>query len=232
MMKTSVVFIYLIAFSSLCAESFKMSDNAIKTNISYQNLNRITVKGDKIDSILGIETAFHIEKHDKTGDAFIRPTEDNAYNPISLSVVTTSGKTQDLLLNVVDSEAKNIELISEEIEQRDLSEVLDISASSEDSSGSDYEETISGAMKKFINISASIKGVEVTGAEDRNYAHIKATFESGYRMDGFLCLKYKITTDKEDHLDERMFSKKGDIALSLSELTGKSRNTYLYVLRK
>ena len=70
------------------AEQFKMTDEIIHSKISYQNLNRIKVKGDKIDSIAGIETAFHFEKNDKTGEIFIRPTEDNGYSPISLSLTT------------------------------------------------------------------------------------------------------------------------------------------------
>jgi hypothetical protein len=209
-----------------------MEDKVIKAKISYQNLNRISVKGDKIDSILGIDSAFHAEKNDKTGEAFIRPTEDNGYTSISLSVTTMSGKTQDLLLEVVDGDANSIELVS------------DTSAVSPDSlfggigaeaNTNDYEEAISCVMKKFINLPTSQQGLEFTGVTDRFHSHLKATFESGYYMDGFLCLRFRVTTDKEGvfRLDERMFSKEGDVALSLSDLAlGKNRKATLYVLRK
>lgn len=228
-----------VTYSS--AETFKFSSNPIKAKISYQNLNRISVKNDKIDSILGIDNAFHFEKNDKTGEAFIRPTEDNGYSPISLSVTTMSGKTQDLLLEPVEGEANTIELASDDAQ--DLSPLLDIGGvGSEESSGNDYEEAVSSVMKKFINFSSKLKSLEITGVTDRSHSHLKATFKSAYRIDGFLCLKFKVTTAIEDRvsekegvfrLDERMFSQKGDVALSLSNLSINNKSTAtLYVLRK
>jgi hypothetical protein len=209
-----------------------MEDKVIKAKISYQNLNRIGVKGDKIDSILGIDSAFHAEKNDKTGEAFIRPTEDNGYTPISLSVTTMSGKTQDLLLEVVDGDANSIELISD-TSGEDLSPLFD--GISIEGNTNDYEETVSFVMKKFINLPPNQQGLEITGVTDRSHGHLKAAFESGYRLDGFLCLRFKVTTDHEGtfRLDERMFSKEGDVALSLSDLVlGKNGKATLYVLRK
>jgi hypothetical protein len=220
-------------FNLAYAETYKFRANPIKAKISYQNLNRISVKNDKIDSILGIDNAFHFEKNDKTGEAFIRPTEDNGYSPISLSVTTMSGKTQDLLLEPVEGEANTIELVSDDAGQ-DLSPLLDIGVS-EESIGNDYEETVSSVMKKFINFSSKLKSIEVTGVLDRFHKRLRATFESAYNIDGFMCLKFKVTTEKEGafRLDERMFSQKGDVALSLSTLSinNKSAAT-LYVLRK
>jgi hypothetical protein len=213
-----------------------MEDKVIRAKISYQNLNRISVRGDKIDSILGIDSAFHVEKNDKTGEAFIRPTEDNGYAPISLSITTMSGRTQDLLLEVVDGEANSIELMSNtSATSQDLSPLFDAMGTEENNSSNDYEEIISSVMKKFINLPPNRQGLEITGVTDRLYDHLKATFESGYRLDGFLCLRFKVTTDKQGvfRLDERMFSKEGDVALSLSDLAlGKNSKATLYVLRK
>ena len=66
--------------------------------------------------------------------------------------------------------------------------------------------------------------------------NVNAKFQAAYRIDGFLCLKFLIKTERQDatfFLDERMFSRKGDIALSLSTLClGKSRSAILYVLRR
>jgi hypothetical protein len=90
-------------------------------------------------------------------------------------------------------------------------------------------------MKKFTNLPANLPAVEVRNITDRSFQHLKTAFESAYLMDGFLCLKFKITTEKEGGfvLDERMFSRKGDIALSLSDFAvGKNSSATLYVLRK
>lgn len=237
-MKKMVISFFLMIFS-LNAEQFKMTGKLIKTKISYQNLNRISVKGDKIDALVGIDTAFHFEKNEKTGEVFIRPTEDNGYNPISISVTTTSGKTQDLLLEVVNGEANSIELISESNSLNDFSNQLwndDYFPDSEEGiAGGDYEENISAIMKKFINLPSKYKKIDIS-IEDRNHAYVIAKFQKAYRVDGFLCLKFQIVAKQENYscvLDERMFSRKGDIALSLSTLhLGKNRCAALYVLRR
>ena len=232
-------------FSSSHAEQFKMQNGVIKAKISYQNLNRIWVKGDKIDSILGVDTAFHVEKNEKTGEAFIRPTEDNGFTPISLSITTMSGKTQDLLLEPVEGEANSIELVLDTTAiSEDFSQLLDSNlnaAVNENSSGTDYEETVSAVMKKFINLPngddarPNYPSVEVKGVVDRVHQHLKAKFESAYLIDGFLCLKFSVTTKKEGVfvLVERMFTQTGDVALSLSGLKiEKNGRATLYVLRK
>lgn len=231
--KATFIFPSILFFAFSDAETFKMQDKVIKAKISYQNLNRISVKGDKIDSILGIDNAFHFEKNDKTGEAFIRPTEDNGYTPISLSITTISGRTQDLLLEPVDGDANIIELISDFSENiENLSSLQDFSLQ-EESISSDYEENISLVMKKFINASSKLQSIDVTGVKDRTFQHLTAKFKSAYRIDGFLCLKFTITTEQEGRLDERMFSRSGDIALSLSGLSISEKGAAtLYVLRK
>ena len=211
------------------AQQFQMNDQIIHTKISYQNLNRIKVKGDKIDSIAGIETAFHFEKNDKTGEIFIRPTEDNGYSPISLSLTTTSGKTQDLVLEVADGEANTIELVAEKEEYQQI----DLPSLDEETSGNDYEESICAVMKKFINLPNNFPEIEVK-VMDRKHAHLTASLEKAYMIDGYIALKYKITTKlkQTSRLDERMFSRKGDICLSLSRLEiHPGVSVSLYVLR-
>ena len=211
------------------AEQFKMTDGIIHSKISYQNLNRIKVRGDKIDSIAGIETAFHFEKNDKTGEVFIRPTEDNGYSPISLSLTTVSGKTQDLLLEVVDGEVSTVELISGTEEKLDIP----LSNLDEEMSGNNYEENICAVMKKFINLPKNFPEIEIRVA-DRNCAHLTASLEKAYMIDGYIALKYKVTTKLNEtaQLDEKMFSRKGDICLSLSSLEIRPNSSVsLYVLR-
>ena len=228
-MKIRIFGVALLFCFGANAEQFKMTDGIIHAKISYQNLNRIKVKGDKIDSIAGIETAFHFEKNDKTGEIFIRPTEDNGYSPISLSLITTSGKTQDLLLEVADGEANTIELVAEKEEYQQI----DFPSLGGETSGNDYEESICAVMKKFINLPKDFPEIEVKAA-DRKHAHLAASLEKAYMIDGYIALKYKVTTKlkKSSRLDERMFSRKGDICLSLSNLEiHPGFSVSLYVLR-
>lgn len=216
-------------FSSSYAEQFKISDKLIKAKISYQHLNRISVRGDKIDSLVGLDTAFHFEKNERTGEVFIRPTEDNGHNDISLSVTTVSGKTQDLLLEVVDGEANSIELMGDK-EKELLIEMEELS----ESNYGDYEESISEVMKKFINKKTGLRKLHIK-EKDREHMHLMAEFKEAFNVDGFLCLEYEVSTIKEGiyRLDEKMFSKKGDIAISLSSLRIKEdTKVILYVIRR
>lgn len=224
-----------IAFNTEAVQ-LKMGDHVIHSQISYQNLNRLKIQNGVIESIAGMESAFFLEKNDKTGEVYIRPTSDNGYTPISLSVTTSTGRTQDLLLEVVDGEPNTIELIDEDSKKlTDVDKSL-TPAEGEDTGENDYEEIICRVMKKLINIPERYPTIRVN-VSDRNFAHIKATLAEAYEIDGFVALKYKITSDRElskpSRLDERMFTRKGDICLSLSkyEITKDSVAT-LYVLRR
>lgn len=229
--KKQFIYLSFFLFSSSFCEEFQMTNNVIKANISYQHLNRISVKNDKIDSVLGIESAFYFEKHEKTGNIFIRPTEENGHSPISLSIVTTSGKTQDLLLNVVEGESCTIELISD---NRTTDLRLDGNDTADFNISNDYEEVISSVMKKFIT-TFDLKDIDVISVPDRLHKHFNGVFKSAHRIDGFLCLKYKITTSAKGIfvLQEKMFSMPGDIALSLSAQTISNKSIVtLYVVRR
>ena len=228
-MKSKLIGLALLLCFGANAQQFKMKDGIIHAKISYQNLNRIKIKNDAIDSIAGIDSAFHFEKNDKTGEIFIRPTEDNGYDPISLSVVMVSGKTQDLVLEVVDGEANTIELVAEKEEYPRI----DLPAMDEEISGNNYEESICAVMKKLITLPKNCPEIEVK-AMDRSYAHLTASLEEAYRIDGYIALKYRITTslNKISRLDERMFSRKGDICLYLSSLEiHPGVSVSLYILR-
>jgi hypothetical protein len=213
------------------AETFRMGNGIIHANISFQHLNRICVKNDRIATISGLENAFHFEKNEKTGDGFVRATAENGHEPISVSITTVSGKTQDLLLNVIDGEPAVIELENPE----SITSIEDITNLSPDNSGNGYEESVIEAMKQFILSFAQQPKLEISGISDRNHGHIRAEFQSAHRSGGFLGLVFKITTCKNGtfRLDERMFSREGDAALSLSQLSIiRNKPVILYVLRR
>lgn len=69
----------------------------IEVPISQLGLTRITVKGDRISNVFGIAGEYVMEADEDQGQVFIRPSEP-ALNPISLTVTTEGGHTQDLRL--------------------------------------------------------------------------------------------------------------------------------------
>src|SRR3990167_9881555 len=69
----------------------------IEVPISQAGLTRITVKGDRISNVFGVAGEYVMEPDEDQGQVFIRPLEP-ALNPISLTVTTEGGHTQDLRL--------------------------------------------------------------------------------------------------------------------------------------
>ena len=141
--------------SSCYSEVIKMREGPIKTRISCKQLNRISVKNDRIESISGLEEAFSFEKNEKTGDGYIKPSEANGYEPIAISLTTVSGRTQELILNVDDGDPNTIILENDEKEDSFEEEFSNESVSdggySGTSTSSDYETGIVESMKKLIS---------------------------------------------------------------------------------
>ena len=80
-----IIFVLCFFVSSCVSEVIKMKEGVIKTRISCEQLNRISVKNDRIESISGLEEAFSFEKNEKTGDGYIKPSEANGHEPIAIS---------------------------------------------------------------------------------------------------------------------------------------------------
>ncbi len=69
----------------------------IEVPISQSGLTRITVKGDRIANAFGVAGEYVMEPDEDQGQVFIRPLEP-AMGPISLTLTTEGGHSQDLRL--------------------------------------------------------------------------------------------------------------------------------------
>ncbi len=61
-------------------------------------MNRLAVVNDRIVNIFGEEEAFTFQSDEHTGQVFIKPTPENGNKPITITLVTENGVTQDLTL--------------------------------------------------------------------------------------------------------------------------------------
>lgn len=92
-----VIFL-LLGASAQAALIHPLNDlKVIEAPISQTGLTRITVKGDRISNVFGVAGEYVMEPDEDQGQVFIRPLEP-ALNPISLTVTTEGGHTQDLRL--------------------------------------------------------------------------------------------------------------------------------------
>lgn len=227
-----MVFAAMLATSSY-SETFKMSDNPIKTRISSQQLNKISVKNDRIESVIGIEEAFQFEKNEKTGDGYIRPTEANGKEPISISITTVSGRTQELLLNVDDGEANTITLKNEtpEAEEIEVSSERENDTSSFVSPASSYETSITECMKRLVV--GDLIPIKLAITPNKNVPGFKIKHICSYNVGKFVGEKFEVTNNSNVmvELKEKHFWSTDDIALSFSDLKiCKDKKVILYVL--
>lgn len=71
---------------------------ALEMSISEKDLTRITVKDDRIQNVFGVAGEYVLETDEDQGQIFIRPQQSRSLRPISLTLTTEGGRTQDLRL--------------------------------------------------------------------------------------------------------------------------------------
>lgn len=86
----------------------------IEAEVSRQGLTRITVQDDRILSVFGVTGEYVLETDENQGQIFIRPMEMSSLNPISLTLTTEKGRTQDLRLVPKEKAPEAIILQAEE----------------------------------------------------------------------------------------------------------------------
>lgn len=84
----------------------------LTASISMDAMNRLAVANDRIVNLFGDEGTFVSQQDEQTGQLFIKPTVLNAQKPLSLTLVTENGLTQDLNLIPDASEPSTILLKS------------------------------------------------------------------------------------------------------------------------
>lgn len=222
--------------SSCYSEVIKMREGPIKTRISCKQLNRISIKNDRIESISGLEEAFSFEKNEKTGDGYIRPSEANGHEPIAISLTTVSGRTQELLLNVDDGDPNTIILENDEKEDSFEEEFSNDSASeagvySGTSTSSDYETGIVESMKRLI--AREVKPIKLAVTPRKNVKGFRIKHLESYEVGKYIGEKFEVSYDSNvmEKLIESEFRSEDDVALTFSELEiCKGKKVILYVL--
>lgn len=93
-----IVFVLLTAIPAWSGVRMMNPTARLKGNISADSLNRIAVVNDRITHVFGDQDAYEVMMDEAIGQVFLKPTTSNGLKPISLSFVTESQCTQDLLL--------------------------------------------------------------------------------------------------------------------------------------
>lgn len=107
------------------SDTFVMDESRrIEADISVQSMNRLSVSNDRIVSVFGDEGTFVTQSDDDNGQIFIKPSIENGEAPLSITLVTENGLTQDLILKPKKSEANTILLNPFRIKNKPSEELL------------------------------------------------------------------------------------------------------------
>jgi len=102
----------------------KMAGNKrIEASICADSMNRIAVTNDRITQIFGDEGTFESQNDEATGQVFLKPTVENGFKNLSLTLITEQGVTQDLTLKPTAKSAKTLVLARDTLERVPLGHV-------------------------------------------------------------------------------------------------------------
>ena len=83
-------------------------DKRLKAIISADSMNRLAVANDRITQIFGDQEAYEVQTEESTGQLFLKPSFENGKKPLSITLITESGLTQDMTLEPVEREATTV----------------------------------------------------------------------------------------------------------------------------
>lgn len=91
-------------------------DQKLEAKVSLKDHNRILVKGDRIQSVIGPKENMSFDSNAETGQVFIQIMDQNTL-PFTLSITTEGGREQDLFLIPEDIPSETIILKPVDIEE-------------------------------------------------------------------------------------------------------------------
>lgn len=206
----------------------------LEVTIAPDVMNRISVVNDRITNIFGDEGTFVTQTEDQTGQVFIKPTVENGSKPISLTIITENGITQDFTLNPTDNTASTIFL-----KNTNISQANNPAANYECLFSSHNNQNLPSSKDQFVQIMKQAVSGELplynkSIANRKSVSGLKTSLLKTYQSGAYLISVYTVNNNnKGTELHERLFYQAGDLAISLQEQCLKSeRKMMLYVMTR
>jgi len=84
------------------------TDKRLKAVISCDSMNRLAVANDRITQIFGDNDTYEVQTEESTGQLFLKPSAENGKKPLSVTLITENGATQDMVLQPEEREATTV----------------------------------------------------------------------------------------------------------------------------
>ncbi len=238
----------------ICASSQAITmnpDKRIKAVIAGDSMNRIAVTNDRITQIFGDNEAYEVQSEENTGQLFLKPTSENGKKPLSVTLITENGATQDMTLQPADCEAATV-ILKNDTTVIDATGGLGAFPSqsyiAQSSIAQNLPQTLGGgapgfgvalgfqdqiivAMKYLVSGAAPV--LDIDGVNRKSLKGIEVDFMQAFNLGAFKGLKLHVqnTTDVAMDVLEKDFLHTNDLALSFEKrvLPPKSE-TILYIV--
>lgn len=206
----------------------------LEATISVDAMNRISVLNDRIINIFGDEGTFVTQTDEQTGQIFIKPTIENGSKPLSLTLITENGITQDLSLNPTDVTAATIVLknLNATQSKNSISNYESLFASNPHVEGSSSQEQFIQIMKQAVK--GELPAYNKSKSVRRTVPGVRTSFVKAYQSGPYLVSVWSVkATNKNPEIQEHRFYQPGDFAICLQDRILKNDSkTLLYVLTR
>ncbi|MBY0462597.1 MAG: type-F conjugative transfer system secretin TraK [Alphaproteobacteria bacterium] len=233
--------------SSQASQVLTLSENKrLEIIISADSMNRIAITNDRIAQVFGDEGTFVSQADEHTGQLFIKPSSENGTKPLSITVITENGVTQDLILkptatratttvfntSVLNSRVFNTSVVKNTARQGVFKDTINSSIES-------LQTTLPFQEQLLLIMRQLVGGQLVEKEETENYNRptpegYKLEYSKSYQADLFSAQVFSIqnTTSTAIELLEKTFYCVGDFALSFEKrILLPGEKTQLFVVR-
>ena len=200
----------------------------LSAKIASEYMNRITVVNDRIVNVFGDEGTFVVQTDEHTGQIFIKPTADNGDKPLSITLITENGVTQDLTLMPSPLKASTLILKANVEDNYKGADALIPGFSARNST---LQDKLLQIMKQAVLGELAVLETRITPS--RKIAGFNLHYVKSYQAGSYLVEVWLIKNNSKNfqELQEKTFFKNGDLALSLQKrLLSPNEKTYLYIL--
>jgi type-F conjugative transfer system secretin TraK len=230
----SLVSVFLwsgVAFGATQVLTFT-ENKRLEANIAANMMNRLAVTNDRIVNVFGDDGTFITQTDDHTGQVFIKATPENASLPISITLITENGLTQDLMLHPVESKASTIILKALQSNHASQSPQSVLLPGFSKNSEGEQEQWIALIKQAVLGELPEFDGKH--SAHERKATGFQLKHEKNYDAKSGVvqvwCVKNMSRSSQT--LLEKLFHQPGDIALSLQKRALQpNEKTLLYILR-
>ncbi len=230
-LKVSLLGLSLITFgfdAMAATQVLTLNERArLTASIAIDAMNRLAVANDRIVNLFGDEGTFMTQNDEQTGQVFIKPTIENQEKPLSLTLVTENGLTQDL------------NLISDALEASTL-----ILKSGTTSVYSSFQDASPQALKASNTVDRAVQLLKQAmlrqlpshkeSVHARKCTDFQMQYQNSFVVEGFSVQHWVIqnTGRQSQELLEKNLYERGDIALSLDKhWLGPREKGDVYILR-